>query len=94
MTNKLPIDLPIKTMTTKVSVAAQDRLKLIAKSHGFKIQDVLSACLLHMPEDDIVRIVEDQQAIIAKLPKSVRALLKDADNLSDADREMLRDLLS
>lgn len=91
---KLPIDLALKTMTNKVSVDAHARLGLIAKSHGFKKQDVLSACLLHMPEDEIVRICEAQKAMLEKLPKSIQAVLKNADTMTEADRKILRDMLA
>lgn len=94
MTTKLPIDLPIKSMTTKVSVGAQERVKLIATSHGFKLQDVISACLLHMPENDIVRIVEAQQKAVGRLPKAVKGLLRNVDKMTDEEREMLKDILS
>ena len=90
---KLPIDLALKTMTSKVSVGAHERLKDLAAKHDAKIQDVLSACLLHMPEDLLVRILAEQQAVLDKLPKPVRNMLRHADQLTDADRAMLREIL-
>jgi hypothetical protein len=91
--NKLKLDLAIKTMTTKVTVGAQARLKQLAEKHGFLVQDVLSACLLHMPEDQIVRILTEHRAALDELPKATKAVLKNLDKLSDAEREELKKLL-
>ncbi len=94
MKTQPPIDLAVKTMTCKVSADAQDRLKAISKRHGLKLQDVHSACLLYMPEDEIVRIVQEQQAALDQLPSALKSMLRNIDKLSDADRAMLRDMLS
>ena len=91
---KLPIDLPIKTMTSKVSVEAHARRRMIANSHGFLLQDVLSVCLLHMPEDDIVKLLEEQARILDGMPKSVRAVLKYAEGMSYEQRQMMSDALT
>lgn len=90
----LPIDLSMKTMTNKVSVGAYDRLRELAEKHGFKIQDVLSACILHMPEDKLVKVLTEQQKKLDTLPKPMKAMLKNIDKLSEKDRAMLRDMLS
>jgi hypothetical protein len=90
---KLPIDLPLKTMTAKVSVGAHDRLKALADKHKLKMQDVLSACLLHMPEDQLVAILKIQEERLAALPPALRQMLKNIDQLSPADRQSLRDIL-
>lgn len=90
----LPIDLSMKTMTNKVSVGAYDRLRELAEKHGFKIQDVLSACILHMPEDKLVKVLTEQQKKLDNLPKPMKAMLKNIDKLSEKDRAMLRDMLS
>jgi len=91
---KPPIDLVIKTMSCKVSAGAQERLKLIANSHGFKVQDVISACLLYMPEDEIVRVIEQQSAVLQQLSPEAISMLRKIDKLSDAERSLLRDQLS
>jgi hypothetical protein len=90
---KLQIDLPIKTMTTKVSHGAHARLKHLSEKHGFLIQDVLSACLLHMPEDELVRILTQHKVALDALPKAARAVLKNLDALSDEERAELKKLL-
>jgi hypothetical protein len=90
---KLPIDLPLKTMTAKVSVGAHARMKELSDKHCIKMQDVLSACLLHMPEAQLLSIIETQKERLAAMPPAVRKMLKNIDTLSDADRAMLRDIL-
>lgn len=91
--NKLHIDLPIKSMTTKVSVGAHTRLKHLAEKHGFLIQDVLSACLLHMPEDELVRILTEHKVALDSLPRAAKAVLKSLDQLSEDERKELKKLL-
>jgi hypothetical protein len=93
MKKKLQLDLAIKTMTTKVSVNAHARLKEIAEKHGFLIQDVLSACLLHMPEERIVKILTEHKEALDELPKATQAVLRNLDKLSEAERRELRKLL-
>jgi cupin superfamily acireductone dioxygenase involved in methionine salvage len=90
---KLQIDLPIQSMTNKVSVAAHTRLKHLAEKHGFLIQDVLSACLLHMPEDELVRILTEHKEALEEMPAAAKAVLKNLDSLTKADREALKKLL-
>jgi len=91
---KLPIDLPLKTMTTKVSVAAHQRLKALATKHNARMSDVLSACLLHLPEGVLVELLERQKDMVGKLPRVVRGMLTNVDKLSPAVRALLRDILS
>lgn len=90
---KLPIDLKLRTVTTRVSVAAWDRAQALKKEFGCSLQDVLSAALLYIDADQLRRIMNSQAAALAELPPSVRALLKDLDQLSAADRKALRALL-
>lgn len=94
MKTDLPIDLPTKTLSAKVSVNALKRLKRIASEHKLKIQDVISVCLLHMPEDEIVRIVSEQEASLESLKPEVRSILRKVDGMSDEDRRTLREILS
>lgn len=86
-----PSELVMKTMTCKVSVAAQDRLKLIAKQNKLKVQDVVSVCLLHMPESEIVRLVEE---LNAQYSSEARAMMRKLDKLTDEEKSVLRSLLS
>ena len=90
---KLPIDLPLKTMTAKVSIAAHDRLKELADKHDARMSDVLSACLLHMDETYLATILALQKEMIDRLPKAVKGMLRNVDKLSDEDRALLRDIL-
>lgn len=90
---KLPIDLPLRTMTSKVSIGAHERLKQLAAKHGARMSDVLSACLLHMPEEELVRILAEQGRALDALPKSVKGLMRNLDKLDDAEKKMLRDVL-
>lgn len=94
MTKKLPIDLPIKSMTTKISVGAHDRLKDLADKHGVRISDVISACILYMPEDKLAQVLADQKIVLDALPKSVKGLLRNVDKMTDEERVMLRGILS
>jgi hypothetical protein len=89
----LPIDLPLRTMTSKVSLGAHERLKKLAGEHGARMSDVLSACLLHMPEAQLAKILAEQKKAIDNLPKSVKGLMRNMDKLSEAEKKMLRDLL-
>jgi hypothetical protein len=90
----LPIDLPVKAVTVRMSVGARDRVKLIAASHGFSQQDVISACLLHMPEDAIVKIIEQQRCELDSMTKITQDMLRALSDMSDEERARLRDILS
>jgi bisphosphoglycerate-dependent phosphoglycerate mutase len=90
---KLPIDLPLKTVTTKISVAAEQRAQELKKELGCRLSDVYSAALLYADVALLRRIMDDQKVALDALPKSVQAVLKNLDKLSDADRKALRDLL-
>lgn len=94
MKTKPPIDLVIKTMSCKVSAGAQERLKDISERNNLKIQDVISACLLYMPEDKIVSILQQQSAALQQLSPEAISMLRKIDKLSDAERSLLRDQLS
>jgi hypothetical protein len=80
---KLPIDLPLKTVTTKVSVGAWDHAQKLKQLVGCRLSDVVSAALLTLTSDQLRAIMNLQNKSLAELPKSVQALLKDLDNLSD-----------
>jgi hypothetical protein len=90
---KLPIDLKLRTVTTRVSVAAWDRAQSLKKELGCSLQDVLSAALLYIELATLKRVMQSQRAALEELPASVKAILKDLDQLSAADRKALRALL-
>lgn len=90
---RLPIDLSLKTVTTKVSNAAWDRAQELKTKFDCRLSDIVSVCLLYMPEDEIANIIAEHNAAVEKLPKQMRSLLRNIDQLSDDDRAMLRDLL-
>jgi predicted RecB family endonuclease len=90
---KLPIDLPLKTITTKISVAAEKRAQLLKKQLGCRLSDVYSACILYADVALLKKIMDDQKVALDALPKSVQSVLKDLDKLSAEDREALRNLL-
>jgi len=89
-----PIDLTVTTMTVKVSCGAQERLRKIAKDNNLNIQDVVSVCLLHMPEREIVRIAEQQKAALEQLSPEARAMLRKMNKLSEGERALLRGILA
>lgn len=91
--NRLPIDLSLKTVTTKVSVPAWDRAQELKDKFDCRLSDIVSACLLYMSEEELEKIMTQQAAAVNALPKSVRGLLRNLDKLSDEERTMLRDLL-
>lgn len=90
---KLLIDLPLRTMTSKVSLDAHARLKALAKKYSARMSDVLSACILHMPEEELARIITEQKRAVDGLPKDVKGLLRNLDKLDDEQKKMLRELL-
>ena len=87
---RLPIDLNLVTKTTKVSSKAWDRAQELKKKHDVRLSDVVSACLLYMPEDLLEEIVKKQSDAIDGLPKPVVGLLRNLDKLSDEEVEMIR----
>lgn len=91
---RLPIDLSLKTVTTKVSTKAWERAQLLKEKHGVRLSDIVSACLLYMPDEELDRIVKEQSEAVEALPKVVRGMLRNLDRLSDEDRAALRDILS
>jgi beta-phosphoglucomutase-like phosphatase (HAD superfamily) len=91
---KLPIDLPLKTMTTKVSVGAYERVRLLAKQHGVRVSDALSACILHMPEDKLAQVLAEQKATLDALPKHVKGLMQVIDKLDDEQKALIQDALN
>lgn len=90
---RLPIDLSLKTVTTKVSVNAWERAQRLKESYGVRLSDVISAALLHIPEGDLARIFKEQSAAVDKLPRAIRAMLQNVDKLSEEERQTLRDIL-
>lgn len=90
---RLPIDLSLKTVTTKVSNAAWDRAQELKAKHDCRLSDIVSACLLYMPEEEIARIIAEQDEAVERLPKPVRALLRNIDKLTEDERAMIRDLM-
>lgn len=90
----LKLELTLKTVTTKVTPAAWDRVDELAKKMGVRKSDIVSACLLFMPEEELARILAEQAAAVGKMPKFVQGLLRNMDKLGDAERKILRDVLS
>lgn len=91
---KLLLELALKTVTTKVTPAAWERAQALKQKTGKRLSDVVSVCLLYMPEDELVRLLAEQDDAIDKLPKAVKGLMRNLDKLSDAEKKMLRELLS
>lgn len=91
---RLPIDLTLVTKTTKVSAAAWERAQELKAKHGVRLSDIVSACLLYMPEEKLAEVVEEQSKLVDGLPKVVKGMLRNVDKLSDEERAMLRDILS
>ena len=91
---RLPIDLSLRTITTKVSVDAWVRAQSLKEKHGVRLSDVVSACLLYMPEAELAKIVEEQSKAVDGLPKEIRGMLRNVDKLSAEDKKILRDILS
>jgi ABC-type transporter Mla subunit MlaD len=46
-----------------------------------------------MDEDRLVEILDAQEAAVDGLPKAVKAMLRNVDKLSDAERALLKDIL-
>jgi len=90
----LPIDLPLKTVSTKVSVKAWDQAHVFAKEYEVRISDVLSACLLHMPPEKLREILQRQAEVLDSLPKVVRGVMRHAPTLSDDEKKLLREALA
>lgn len=90
----LKLELALKTVTTKVAPSAWDRAQALKEKTGKRLSDIVSVCLLYMPEAELERILAEQDAAVEKLPKSVKGLLRNLDKLGDAERQMLRDVLS
>jgi hypothetical protein len=90
---KLQIDLALRTVTTKVSVGAWDHAQKLKDQVGCRLSDVVSAAILLLTRERLEAIMNLQNKALADLPKPVQQLLKNIDQLSDADRKALRDLL-
>ena len=82
---RIPIDLSMTTKTTKVSVKAWDRVLEIKERHDVRVSDIVSACLLYMPEDELEKILKQQADAIDSLPKSVKGMLRNLDRISDEE---------
>jgi hypothetical protein len=89
---RLPIDLTLKTVTTKVTPKAWDRAQELKDKHNVRLSDIISICLLYMPEDRLAQLIKEQDEAVEKLPKSVRGLLRDWDKLTEDQKAMLKDL--
>ena len=87
--NQLPIPLRLKTVTTKVSADSWSDIQALAKEHGFRISDVLAACIVLAEESEIVALLEKQRAVIKRIPKPLLGIMRNQEKLSDEDREML-----
>jgi hypothetical protein len=90
---KLPIDLPLRTVTTKVTVGAWKRAQELKAKVGCRLSDVISAAIYLLDEQQLRAIMDQQAAALAELPKPIQSLLKDLDKLSDEDRKTLRAFL-
>ena len=90
----LPIPLTLKTVSTKVAPQAWERVDALASKLGVRKSDVVSACLLYMPEDELKAKLDEQSAALEALPKAVRGLLRTVDKLDAAQRKVLIDALS
>lgn len=91
---KLPIDLPLRTVTTKVTVGAWKRAQDLKVAVGCRLSDVISAAIYMLDEQKLRAVIEQQERAMSELPKPTLALLKNIDQLSEADRKTLRDLLN
>lgn len=80
-------------MTSKVDPAAKERLRQMAAATGARMQDVLSAALLFVPQDLLAEKLKEREAQLSALPKPLQNLLKHIDQLSDEDRAMLKEVL-
>lgn len=87
------IDLTVKPVNIKLSVAAHARAKDIAARHGLKLQDVFSAALMEMPEADLVAACRERAAQTANLPKAIRGVLAQAHRMSPEDKQKIIDAL-
>lgn len=90
---RLPIDLPMRTLSTKVSVGAYERVRKLKDETEYRMSDIVSACLLYMPEDKLIAILEEQSKVVDALPKSAKGILRNIESMSDEDRKILRDIL-
>lgn len=90
----LPIQLTLKTVSTKVAPAAWDRVDALAAQFGARKSDIVSACLLFMPEAEIKRVLDEQAAAMDALPKPVRGLLRHIDKLDAKQRQLVIEALS
>lgn len=90
---KLPIPLRLKTVTTKVSSESWSEIQELAKKHGFRISDVLAACIVIAQENEIVALLKEQQEVIERIPKPLLGIMRNQERLSDHDRQMLIEAL-
>jgi hypothetical protein len=88
-----PVDLTVKPVNIKLSVSAHARAKDIARRHGFKLQDVFSAALLEMPEDDLVEACRELSAATQSLPKAIRGVMAQAHRMTAAEKQAIIDAL-
>jgi len=92
--NPLPIDLVLKTVTTKVSAKSWERAKALQEKYEMRLSDILSVALNELDEGKLASVKAEQDAALSKLSKPARNLLKDLDKITDDERAWLRDQLS
>lgn len=90
----LPVELALKTVSTKVAPSAWERVDQIASKLGCRKSDVVSIALLFMDEDAIRAKLEEQARALNALPKAVRGLLRHMDKLDADQRKMVIAALS
>lgn len=90
----LKLELALRTVTTKVTPAAWDRAQRLKDKTGKRLSDIISVCLLFMPEDELIQILDEQDTMINAMPKAIRGFLRNADRLSEEERKMLMGILS
>ena len=87
------IGLALTTKTTKVTPEAWERANALKDELGCRLSDIVSACLLFMPSDELKRIIAENQAAIDKLPRAVVGAMRNVDKMSAAEKKMLIDVL-
>lgn len=90
----LPIELALKTVSTKVAPSAWDRVDQLSSKLGCRKSDIVSIALLFMDEDVIKAKLEEQASALDKLPKAVRGLLRHMDKLDAEQRKLVIEALS
>lgn len=92
--NRPPIDLRLKTVTTKIAPSAWDRAQALKELYGVRLSDIVSACLLFMPEEELGALLARQKSAVDGLPKPIRGMLRNIDKLTDDEKAFLKEILS